>query len=683
MSTWRKMRGFFLSEEELGKKDDDRKTSKNGAGLRQSTNWHPTRVPPRRSLKRLALGFIVALLIYLFFRNIPVLGPDQRMRRPNYASSDLAAAPKFTKPSPPGRAPPSRYNARPATAPEQAFNGPVKFLELAATLHAIGDTKGSMPINRNILFASSSLKSSATLLPIACQMASELKNYVHFALMSRSEISIQELRKVNGIDHSCPIIFHDARPDHVALSADDRMENAVFRAFHHIYNYMHPQATFVDGSSDEEPFFLRAAQQHTSVKQNTLIELPRKSAKGLEWLSKLDSQSLHKWNKIHIDILIHTVPGASGSLIRLLRSLSEADYTPGSVPHLTIELPHRVDPPTKYFLETFMWPPPQVYNPTNAQYLSLRRRTPYELMNEEESSARFLESFWPTVPENSHVLVLSPQAELSPQFFHYLKYSLLEYRYSAMSAARHWDRQLFGISLEQPLKLLDGKGELNKPPPQKNTGWGDQGVGDAPSSFLWQAPTSNAILILGEKWMELHDFVSRSLEVKRNSDPAPPLLTSKVVSTQYPSWLEHALRLARARGYWTLYPGDHTARNLATVHNELHRMPEEYTHPGSPTPLLADDASDRDIEEARQKIRSGPEVALAPVSMLDSLTHDGNLRPLGDLPALTWDGLPIDSDELYSLSREYAKEFREKVGGCSADSTDTQKQMEDLFCVAN
>ena len=60
----------------------------------------------------------------------------------------------------------------------------------------------------------------------------------------------------------------------------------------HIFNSMHPQAIFIDGSSDEEPFFLRAAQQHSKAKKNTLIELPRKSAKRLEWLTKLDSQSL-------------------------------------------------------------------------------------------------------------------------------------------------------------------------------------------------------------------------------------------------------------------------------------------------------------------------------------------------------------------------------------------------------
>ncbi|KAI1377732.1 hypothetical protein F4677DRAFT_45827 [Hypoxylon crocopeplum] len=684
MSTWAKMRGFFLSDEELGKKDDDHKPFKNG-----SPNWHPARVPPRRSLKRIALVLVVALLVYLFFKNIPVLGPDTRMRRPSYVYPGHAANTP-NSPSPYGRpqSPPSRPNTHPSNTPERTFNGPVRFLELAPTLHAISGTRGTMVINRNILFASSSLKSAATLLPIACQMGRELKSYVHFALMSRSEIEIRELRKVNGIDESCQIIFHDARADYGPISTDDRMENAVFRGFHHIFNYMHPQAILIDGSNDEERFFLQAAQQHSNAKKNTLIELPRRAGKRLEWLTKLDSQALRMWNKNHIDILIHAIPGASGSLIRLLRSLSDADYTSSSVPHLTIELPHDIDPPTKRFLETFTWPPAHVYNPTNARYLSLRHRIPHQRLSEEESSARFLESFWPAQPEHSHILVLSPQVELSPDFYHYLKYSLLEYRYSSVSTYQHWDRRLFGISLEQPLRLLDGKGTVSLPTVLKSSDSGDAVEGEISTSFLWQAPSSNAVLFLGEKWMELHDFVSRSLEAKQDLDPVPTLLTEKVVSTQYPSWLEHALRLARARGYWMLYPGEDTARNLATVHSELNRMPEEYASQENSKPLLADDATEEEIENVRQKIRVGMEVPLAPVSLLDSLSNEGHLRPFGDLPILTWDGQSTDYQELNSLAAKYAAEFKEKVGSCTTKSVEDQKQRvsllaQDLFCATD
>ena len=88
------------------------------------------------------------------------------------------------------------------------YNGPVRFLELAETLHAISGTKGSSEVNKNVLFVASSLRSAAILLPLACQMGKELRSYVHFALISRSEIPMAGLRDVNGIDDNCQIIFH-------------------------------------------------------------------------------------------------------------------------------------------------------------------------------------------------------------------------------------------------------------------------------------------------------------------------------------------------------------------------------------------------------------------------------------------------------------------------------------------
>jgi hypothetical protein len=124
------------------------------------------------------------------------------------------------------------------------------------------------------------------------------------------------------------------------------------------------------------------------------------------------------WNKVTVDILIQALPGASGSLIRLLKSLSAADFTACSIPHLTIELPHDVDGPTTRYLEKFQWPPAHIDNPSNVRQLTLRHRIPTSRMTEEESSVRFLESFWPADPVNSHVLVLSPQTELSPRFYH-------------------------------------------------------------------------------------------------------------------------------------------------------------------------------------------------------------------------------------------------------------------------
>lgn len=93
--------------------------------------------------------------------------------------------------------------------------------------------------------------------------------------------------------------------------------------------------------------------------------------------------------------------------------------------------------------------------------------------------------------------------------------------------------------------------------------------------FLWQAPNSNAALYFGDKWVELHDFISKILTSER-SLPTPTTLNKKLVSKTYPSWLEHVLKLARARGYWTLYPNFDKYDALVTMHTDLYQAPPEY-----------------------------------------------------------------------------------------------------------
>lgn len=171
-----------------------------------------TRIPPRKTFKRIALLILAITALYVFVHNIPNdLGPAKTSR------------PFYTHPNPnapPGGVPrPNSANAvedldreKDLAATRRDYNGPVRFIFLGETLHAIADTKGTSPVNKNVLFAASSLQSAAILLPLACQMGRELRSYVHFALMSRSEISIDELQEVNGVDDSCQIIFHGMDP---------------------------------------------------------------------------------------------------------------------------------------------------------------------------------------------------------------------------------------------------------------------------------------------------------------------------------------------------------------------------------------------------------------------------------------------------------------------------------------
>lgn len=347
-----------------------------------------------------------------------------------------------------------------------------------------------------------------------------------------------------------------------------------------------------------------------------------------------------------------------------------ADFFSSGPPHLTIELPHSVDETTRRYLEHFHWPP--MATSKSGSQLTLHHRIPQHGLTSDENSIRFLESFWPAKPHTSHVLVLSPQVELSPLFFHYLKYTVLEYMYSTLKG--DFRRDLLGISLDLPSTYLNDSTSFV--PPRSNSTATLSGI----TPFLWQAPNSNAMLYFGEKWVELHDFGAQSL-VSQHSLPTPTTLHEKLVSKTYPAWLEHVLKLVRARGYMTIYPNFNNEHSLATLHHELYAPPGEF----------ADDIK-AEIDEfgeltADPKIHlssKAKETTLIKTSLLSILPFKGVLPDLDDMPLLAWNGEKTDLSDTVEHAVNFSQVFRREIGGCGKDSVvDTKKDMfaGDLFCL--
>lgn len=205
-----------------------------------------------------------------------------------------------------------------------------------------------------------------------------------------------------------------------------------------VNTYMHPQAIFIDSTSAEHDYFLGAVRDQVSSTRSALIELPERPRPSLAWISKLDSAALsgkciiqttahiHQrkltdifaaWNKVRFDILIHATPAGTANLKRLLESIVKADFTGIQTPRITVEIPYVMDSQLESYLANFEWPRSTVSDGERPQMISLRRRITRHLMDEDDSSVRFVESFWPADPANSHVLVLSPHTEVTPQFF--------------------------------------------------------------------------------------------------------------------------------------------------------------------------------------------------------------------------------------------------------------------------
>ncbi|KAE8352637.1 armadillo-type protein [Aspergillus coremiiformis] len=584
----------FLADEELGKKDDDHRPQKRSHLWRSSKRWKLPR--PRRVL----LGIITLYLVYLFFRNMPTdLSPAPERYNPALAEARQRAGISWSPPAAssaiPQQEPPPRDEF--ALEGDLYYEGNIRFYNLGKTLSRFRKLPGAYGLSssRAVVFAGASLKSISDLLPLACKMANQRTNEVHLVLMGRDVVSIEGIQHVNGIDDSdCPINWHDSQVDYAQWSTDARMERAVVSGLGYVEAFLSPQAIITQGKLLEEAFFLRAVETRSQESGTTHIVLPS-AARHIMWMSFLDSHSLQVWNDIHIEILIQAPVESSGSLIRLIRSLKDADYL-GSMPSLTIELPHDVDPQLLQFLRTMKWPP------HTSSKVTLRRRVRSGIMNSAEASLRTAEAFYPRDPNTTHVLMLSPQTELSASFYHYLKYILLKCRYSA--TAEQTASNLLGISLDV-LPTPPTKGEPYNPPALDTSRIPNPDDGEALPLSLWQVPNSNAALYFGDKWVEFHSFLSDRLSMEETSSH------ETIISERHPAVMEDLLKLMRERGYYLLYPAAEGVHALATVHSDLLQLSEESSQDILTLPSLPHRSSCRDLfyynySMAKEGERSAP-----------------------------------------------------------------------------
>lgn len=198
---------IFANDEDLGKKDDDHRPSN---GLSIPAIWPLWRAPLRVRRRRLAIACAGLIFLYIFIKNIPTdLGPANKRgdRRVPTAGVRLGKAPAAEQGSSMGHPPHT-----PGPADRQYYNGPIYLNQLGASLHGIAKTGGHREINENVLFAVSNLKSASELIPIACEMASWKRTYVHFTLMGREDLPIDVLKEVNGVTEECSIHWHGMSP---------------------------------------------------------------------------------------------------------------------------------------------------------------------------------------------------------------------------------------------------------------------------------------------------------------------------------------------------------------------------------------------------------------------------------------------------------------------------------------
>ncbi|KAI1527276.1 hypothetical protein PtrCC142_003649 [Pyrenophora tritici-repentis] len=213
-------KALLPGDEELGKKDDDHKykpARRSGWAI-----WnHAFRWRRRRTL--LALAGLFVVYYYLShggadeYREVLDRQPRYPLGRP---STNVYQAPQTQNydddDDGPTGPPPGIHQPKHGESPPHVYTGDIRFYRLAASLRASSSmSEGYEKINRNVLFAMSSLRSVATLLPMACEMSQWNRNHVHVAFMGREDIPVKDLIDINGIDQEkCRVVWHDARPDY-------------------------------------------------------------------------------------------------------------------------------------------------------------------------------------------------------------------------------------------------------------------------------------------------------------------------------------------------------------------------------------------------------------------------------------------------------------------------------------
>ena len=516
---------------------------------------------------------------------------------------------------------------------------------------------------------------------MACDMAKRQRSKVHIAIFGRQDVTVETVKELYGTsDLDCPVHWHDARPDFAAYSSDQRMEISVRAALNHLLYYLQPHAIIANDPGHEDPFFVRAIGEASGLSHAPVITLPDNAVERIGWMSRLDSASLGNWDQLQVEILVHGSATSSASFIRLLRSIENADYTGSSHPRLTVELPERTDAPTLDFLSSFRWPPGSSEADSR---IMVRRRLSSKHLTPLEASLRTVESFYPVHADKSHILVLTPNAELSPSYFSYLKYLLLEYRCSTSAWASESAASLMGISLECPSTLLNGSRlEL-----------ADVARDISGPLFLWQAPSSHAALYFGDKWVEFHSFLSHRFAAAVNT-PSAASRVSPLIRDQ-PVWLAYLLELTRARAYYMLYPVIKSKSSpLAMIHTELYQSPAEAvdttlgdgtseSRPASDH-LLGDEVL---TGEGEQKKSTQPESTIINtedmMSLLLRTAGDTKMTQLQLLPHLSYDAVVITPEISQQLSTSFADQFSLELGGCKHlqdRALATANMADDLFC---
>ncbi|KAG0580596.1 hypothetical protein KC19_4G185500 [Ceratodon purpureus] len=271
----------------------------------------------------------------------------------------------------------------------------------------------------------------------------------------------------------------------------------------------------------------------------SLVQIPRTSFSHALWMATVPPASLPFWSKMRIQINIITQDRAT-SLLRLLQSLSNAHYV-GDAIDISFNMDNAVDNQTLHIADEFHWP--------HGKKIVRRRIIRGGLI-------RAVSESWYPASDDDFGLLLEDDIEVSPFYYMWLKYALLQYHYNPDVKLP----ELNSIALYTPRIV-----EVVKERPRWNaTEYFNDIHPNTP--YLHQLPCSWGALFTPKKWREFYKYMG----MRYTEDPkANPVQIPKSRTNGWQaSWKKFLIDMMYLRGYVTLYPNFPNQTSFSTNHME-------------------------------------------------------------------------------------------------------------------
>ncbi|KAL0143808.1 hypothetical protein V8B55DRAFT_1480706 [Mucor lusitanicus] len=458
-----------------------------------------------------------------------------------------------------------------------------------------------------ILFYVDSSDDLDHLAPLICRFEAKEDVDLHIVTSGNSRgLSDQQIKRslfslCGYDDFPTRVITHDLSILHE--SADWNLVNDVLHRLTRILTVVRP-VVMIHTLQNDASISMEAASKIARVPS---IYLPAQDIAHVTWMTELSLDTLSKWNAFSINIMI-TTDKKPHALARLLNSATNAHYL-GDRVDLTVLMDQTTDQVTQALANNYNW---------KKGAKSVRHR-----IAAAPKSPVFVESWYPA-SNDEYAILLSNDIELSPMFYVWAKYAILQYRYASFSD------QLFGVSLYAP-QILETDPSGRRLFNASQTVHGD--------AYMMQLPSHAGAVYFPEHWREFHDYITaRTADI--NGYEMQEVIVPNLRSSEWErSWRKYFEELVYLRSYVMLYP----THSLSTVHLELKK------------------------KALREQFKDA--VSLYTVPLLDMRLPPWDQLALFDL----W-GSPTTMDEL----RERGLTLRAEISSCSL--IDQQYDPTDLLC---